>query len=68
MTLSFGVLTPLFVGPVEFLLMTLLVIGLILLVARVIFGFAVKFIMIGAVILGVLWLVGTVGAGLPALG
>lgn len=68
MTLSFGVLPPLFVGPVGFLLMTLLVIGLILLVARVIFGVAVKLIMIGAVILGVLWLMDTVGAGPPAFG
>lgn len=61
-------LSPLFVGPVGFLLGTLLVILLVLLVARVVFGLAWKLVVIGAVALVVLWLLGGLGTGSPGLG
>ena len=61
-------LTPAFVGPLAFLLGTLLVIVLLLLIGRLVFGFAWNVIVIVAVALIVLWLVGAVRSGPPALG
>lgn len=53
---------PLFVGPIGFLIGLLLLIIVVLVVARVILGLAWKLVMIGVVVLGMLWLVGAIGA------
>lgn len=55
--------TPLFVGPSAFLIGLLLVIFLVLVIARIVIGLAWKLILIGAIVLGVLWLAGAVGSG-----
>lgn len=68
MTLAFAGLSPLFVGPVGVLLLTGLVIALLLVITRVVFGLAIKVIVVGAVIGGVLWLLGALNVGPPALG
>lgn len=62
-----GLFTPLFVGPTAFLLGTLLLIVVALVVARIIFAIAWRIIVILAVVLGVLWLLGAIGAGPPGL-
>lgn len=67
MTPVFAALSPLFVGPSAFLLVTLLALVLLLLVVRVIFGLALKLVVVGAVVLGLLWLLGAVGS-VPPLG
>ena len=68
MMLEFAAFTPLFVGPLGFLLVTLLVIIGILIVARLVFAVAWKVILVGAVVLGLLWLLGAFRFGLPGLG
>ena len=52
-------LSPLFVGPSAFLIGALLVIVLVLVIARVV---------IGATVLGVLWIVGAIGTGASGVG
>lgn len=61
-------LAPLFVGPSVFLIGTLLAIVLVIVIARVLIGLAWKLVVIGAIILGVLWLLGAVSVGPPGLG
>lgn len=60
-------LSPLFVGPGGFLLGTLLFIVVILVIARLVFALAWRVVVIGAIILGLLWLLGAVGFGPPGL-
>lgn len=60
--------SPLFVGPGGFLIFTLLVIILILVIARLVFALAWKVIFVGAIVLGLLWLLGAFRFGLPGLG
>lgn len=61
-------LSPLFVGPGAFLVGTLLLIALVFVVARVVLGVAWKLVVIGALVVGVLWIAGAVGVGQPGLG
>ncbi len=61
-------LPPLFVGPSAFLIGALLVIVLVLVIARVVIGLAWKLVVIGAIVLGALWIVGAIGTGAPGLG
>lgn len=67
MTLAPEVLAPLFLGPIGFLVSTLIVIVIVLLIARVVLDLAWKLVVIAAVVLGALWLLGAV-AGPPGLG
>lgn len=59
---------PLLVGPLVFLVGALLLVTLVLAVARLVFGLAWRLVVIGAVVLGVLWLLGAVRSGPPAFG
>lgn len=59
------VISPLFVGPVVFLVGAILAIALILVLARVVVGIAWRVAVVGAIVLGVLWLLGYVGSGSP---
>ena len=68
MIFGLAVLSPLFVGPSAFLVGTLLVIVLLLVIARVVIGLAWKLVVIGAILLGVLWIAGAIGTGPPGLG
>lgn len=61
-----GTLAPLFLGPIAGFLGVLLVIVLIALVVRVVFSLAWRLVVIGAVVLGVLWLLNALGSGPPA--
>lgn len=61
-------LAPLFVGPSAALIGTLLAIVVVLVIARVLIGLAWKFVVIGAIILSVLWLLGAVSVGPPGFG
>lgn len=65
---EFATLPPLFVGPIGFLLSSLLLIVLILVVARLVFGLAWKLVKIAAIVLLVLWLLGAIGSGPGILG
>ena len=65
---EFATLPPLFVGPTGFLLSSLLLIVLILVVARLVFGLAWKLVKIAAVVLLVFWLLGVIGSGPGILG
>lgn len=58
----------LFLGPTAFLLGALLVIVAVLVVARVVLGFAWRLVVVGAVVLCILWLLGAVGTGPPTFG
>lgn len=60
-------LTPLFLGPLWFILSTLLVIVVVLVVLRLLIGLAWRLVVIVAIILAVLWLFGTVSTGPPLL-
>lgn len=64
------VFAPLFVGPSAFLIGVLLAIVVVLVIARVVIGLAWKSVVIGAIILGGLWLAGVIGIGIspPGLG
>lgn len=68
MIAEFATLSPLFVGQVGFLLSSLLLLVLILVVARLVFGLAWKLIKVAAVVLLVLWLLGAIGSGPGVLG
>lgn len=65
--LGLATFTPMFVGPLGFLLFTLLVIIGILIIARLVFAVAWKVILVGAVVLGLLWLLGVFRFGPPGL-
>jgi hypothetical protein len=65
---GFVALAPLFVGPSVFLVGTLLVIGLLLVIARAVIGLAWKLVVIGTIILGMFWLLGAIGIGPFGLG
>lgn len=56
-----------FVGPIGFLLAALLVIIAIIVIARLIFSLSWKLLIIGAVVLGLLWIVGVFRLGPPGL-
>lgn len=56
-------LLPLLGGGPTISIGTLLVIVVLLLIARAVFGIAVKLLVIAAVVLGVLWLLGIVSTG-----
>lgn len=66
MTTAPAVLAPPFLGPIGFLLSTLVVIVLVVLIARLVLGLAWKLVVIGAVVLGALWLLGAI-SGPPGL-
>lgn len=65
--LEVGTFTPLFVAPLGFLLVTLLVIIGILIIARLAFSVAWKFIVVGAIVLGFLWLLSGFRFGPPGV-
>ena len=65
MTPMLSSLSPLFVGPLGILVFALLLIIGILVIARLVFTLAWKFVLIGALVLGFLWLVGTLSVGSP---
>lgn len=56
-------LVPMFVGPLGFLIVVLLVFILILVAARLIFNLAWKFLVIAAVILALFWVLGAIRLG-----
>ncbi len=62
---ALGPLSMLFVGPLGFLLVTLLGIIIVLALARFVLRVAWKVVLVGAVLLGVLWLIGVLTAGRP---
>lgn len=68
MIAGLAALSPLFVGSSVALLGTLLVIVLLLVIARLVIGLAWKLVVIGAIILGTLWLFNAIGTGPPGLG
>ncbi|MFT4946384.1 MAG: putative RND superfamily exporter protein [Natronomonas sp.] len=57
--------SPLFIGPLGFLISALVVIVLVLVLLRVVFALAWRLIVIAAVVLGVLWLLGALGINTP---
>lgn len=59
------VFSPLFVGPVAVLLASVLAIGLILILARLVVGLAWKLVVVSAVVLALLWLLGMIGPDIP---
>lgn len=61
-------LTPLFVGPTAFLVVTLLVILLVLAVAHLVFRLAWRLILVAAIVLLGLWLLGAIGSVTPGMG
>lgn len=60
-------IAPLFVGPIGFLVTTLLVIVLVLAALRLLVGLAWRLIVIVAIVFGILWLLGAVSRGPPLL-
>lgn len=60
-----GLLSPMFLGPLGFVLGGLILILLLFLIARVVFALAWRLILIGAIVIGVLWLIGSVTLGSP---
>jgi hypothetical protein len=63
--MSGAVAVPLFIGPLVFLLGGLVVILVVLSIARLVFSLAWDLLVVAAVVLGVLWLLGYLGAGPP---
>ncbi len=55
--------SPLFIGPLGFLISALILIVLVLVVLRVVVSLAWKVIVAAAVVLGILWLLGAVSLG-----
>lgn len=60
-----GIGVPLFIGPLVFALVGLLAILLLISVVRLVFSLAWDILVIAAIVLGVLWLLGAIGAGPP---
>lgn len=58
-------LGPLFVGPIGFLLGAFLIVLAIVLIGRILLGFAWKLIVLAGIVLGLLWLLGAVSLGPP---
>ena len=58
-------LTPLFLGPLWFILSTVLVILVALVVLRLLIGLAWRLVVIVAIIVAVFWLFGSLSAGPP---
>ena len=67
MSVGIAAAVALFVGPLGFLVGTLLVIALILVVGRLLFGLAWNLLVVGAVVVAAIWLLGTIGSGPPGL-
>ncbi|WP_290817812.1 hypothetical protein [Halovivax sp.] len=65
MSLALLATLPSFVGPLGFLLSALLVVVLVLVVGRLLFGLAWNVVLIVLVALGVLWLLGAAGSSPP---
>ncbi len=54
-------MTMLFIGPLWFLAVTFVAILVLLVLARLVFALAWRVILVGAIVLGLLWLIGTPG-------
>ena len=67
MSVAIATAVALFVGPLGFLLSALLVIALILVVGRLLFGLAWNLLVIGAVVVAAIWLLGVTSSGPPGL-
>ena len=67
MSFAIAAAVALFVGPLGFLLSALLVIVLILVVGRLLFGLAWNLLVIGAVVVAAIWLLGATSSGPPGL-
>jgi len=59
------VFAPAFLGPIAFLLSTVVIVLLLVLLARLVLGLAWKLVVIGVVVLAVLWLLGAITRGPP---
>ena len=58
-------LSPLFVGPLSFLISALVVILLVLVILRVVFALAWRLVIVAAIVLGVFWLLSALGITTP---